>query len=294
MNQYIGYDMIEMIKHKAAEQAGQQIVLCEALVKSVDPNKYMAKVEFQPYGLTSGWLPIGSIAAGPGWGFFHLPPLDTLVTVGFLGGDINNGRVMFAYSNGTDIPPAGIKQGEFLLQHTSGSLLHFDVDGNVNMVTSGDLTATVQGDVQISSQGDLTAIINGDCTIGAQGDLDAIVQGDITLGAVGYTDISSGVAVTLSAPIINLDGSVTFNVPTGGSESDLVMNLAGGNLVANVTGALTANVSGNADISASGTTTLSGSAVTIGNPTSIDGYDFRSHTHSGVSEGLGSTGPVYS
>ncbi len=213
--QYIGQDPIELFKHLADQQAKRQMFSCEGLITSVDEKTYMAKVMLQPWGIETGWLPIGTLAAGPNWGIFHLPPDDTEVTVDFIGGSIDNGRIRCCYTNDTDVPTAGVKQGEILIQHASGSLLHFDTDGNVNLVTAKDLTATIQGDVVLSALGDVTAIVQGDTTIGAQGDLTAAVQGDATIGAQGGVGLTSAASVSIrGAGSVRVEGGAVSLGPS--------------------------------------------------------------------------------
>ena len=92
-NQYVGNNLIELVKHLGEAQMSRQMTSCEGLITSVDQTTYMAKVMLMPWEIETGWLPIGTIAAGPGWGFFHLPPDNTEVTVDFIGGDPDNGRI---------------------------------------------------------------------------------------------------------------------------------------------------------------------------------------------------------
>jgi phage gp45-like len=294
--QYIGNDLTELIKHLGKEQRNRWTVSCEGLITSVDPKTYMAKVMLMPWEIETGWLPIGTIAVGPQWGVFHLPPDNTEVLVTFVGGNVDNGRILLCYGNHVDAPPDGIVQGEIVLKHSSGSLLHFKQNGDVNLVVAGDLNAVVQGDTNISALGDLTSVVQGDATITAQGDCTAIAQGDLTLSAGGNTSVSASGPVALSSAAgIELNGPVTFTVPSGGTATFAI----DGNLSATITGALAASVTGNATISSSGSAaitgshvTVSGSTVAIGNGTSIDGYSFIGHTHTGVTPGSGSTGPV--
>jgi phage baseplate assembly protein V len=190
--QYIGADLVELVKHLGKEQRNRWMVSCEGQITSVDPQTYMAKVMLEPWGIETGWLPLGTMSAGNGWGLFHLPPDETEVVVDFIGGDVNNGRVRCVFHNDTDAPIAGLVQGEILLKHSSGSLLHFDADGNVNLVVANDLNAVVQGDTQISALGDITVVAQGDATITAQGDCTAAVEGDATIGAGGSVSIAGG------------------------------------------------------------------------------------------------------
>ena len=130
---YIGQDLLELFKH-IAQKYGLQIMTASAgLVTSVDPVKVMAKVMLEPLGVETGWLPIGSVYAGAGFGLLALPDLSTEVTVVFEMGDLNVGRVILCNWNDTDAPPGGLSPGEVLLLHKTGSLMRFNNDGSVEL-----------------------------------------------------------------------------------------------------------------------------------------------------------------
>lgn len=302
-NQYIGNDLVELVKHLGKEQRNRWMVSCEGLITSVDPQTYMAKVMLEPWGVETGWLPIAAVGAGNGWGVFHLPPNNTEVIVDFVGGAVDNGRIRGCFHNASDAPPDGLQQGEFLLKHESGSMLHFDTDGNVNVLVSKDLTAIVQGDTNISALGDLTAAIQGDATITAQGEGTIAVQGDATIGAGGTMSITASESVTLSSVGgVNINGPATFTVPPGESMQMTI----GGDANVNVTGSMSSIVEGDMSATVSGTASISGNTMSLtgssisieggtvglGSDTTIDGFSFRNHTHSGVTTGGGATGPV--
>jgi hypothetical protein len=261
--QYIGQDLHELIKHMAQAQ-NNDTVTATGLITSVDQASYMAKVMLMPWGVETGWLPIGTIAVGNGWGFFHLPLTNTECTVSFQGGSVDNGRILHVNSNAMDAPPTGLVQGEFLLQHQSGSLIHFDNDGNVNIVTSADLTATVGGDVVLSAQGDVTAVVSGDLTAGVQGDTTLTTSGDITAAAIGDIDCTAVGDASLTGT------NVTVTAATG----------------VEITGAAFVAITSPAEV------TITGANVSLGASTTIDGVEFLTHTHEGVETGIGVSGPV--
>lgn len=101
-----------------------------ALVSSVDPTSYTARVLLQPEGVLSGWLPIITAWVGNG------------IIVG--------GAFSLA------APPPQAPAGEFWLVHQSGSFVKLLADGSIavnattlnvtgNLSVSGSITAT--GDV---------------------------------------------------------------------------------------------------------------------------------------------------
>jgi phage baseplate assembly protein gpV len=107
-------------------------------ITSVDPINYMAKVMLQPAGVETGWLPIGTWYAGNGFGLVALPDLKTEVTVIFEMGDLNSGKILLSDFNKQDLPPAS-EPGEVIFKHKSGSILKFDIGGNVEVTPAGQL-----------------------------------------------------------------------------------------------------------------------------------------------------------
>jgi phage baseplate assembly protein gpV len=138
-DQYVGKDLVEMLKSLAAEQVNQLMVAASGTVTSVDPTTYMAKVMIGAFGIETGWLPIGTIYAGPGFGFVALPDQGTIdqpgteVTVLFEMGDINAGKIILCNFNDVDTPPTGLQPGDALFQHKSGGKLWFRSDGSVEL-----------------------------------------------------------------------------------------------------------------------------------------------------------------
>ena len=141
-DQYYGKDLVEVLKSLAAEQVNQLMVAASGTVTSVDPSTYTAKVMIGALGIETGWLPIGTIYAGPGFGFFALPQQGTInlpgteVTIIFEMGNINAGKIILFNYNDVDTPPAGLEPGDALFQHETGSKLWFKSDGSVELDAS--------------------------------------------------------------------------------------------------------------------------------------------------------------
>lgn len=125
------------------------------VVTSYNPDKYQAKVELQPEGLLTGWLPISSQWVGTSWGCFMPPAIGQHVRVEFVEGLLDAGVITgMLFSNA--FPPVAVPAGEMLLQHASGSLLHFDNAGNVEVTANKAMTLnapsgfTFNGDSQFN------------------------------------------------------------------------------------------------------------------------------------------------
>ena len=130
---YIGQDAVELTKHLGRQQVNRQMSASSGMITSVDPVKYAAKVMLQPLGVETGWLPIGTLYVGAGFGLWALPDIDTEVLVVFEQGNLNVGKIILSNWNDTDAPPSGLQPGQLVLTHKTGSLLKFDTDGSVSL-----------------------------------------------------------------------------------------------------------------------------------------------------------------
>jgi phage baseplate assembly protein gpV len=113
-----------------------------ALVSSVDPDTYAARVLLQPEGVLTGWLPILSPWIGAGWGAVCAPTPGDQVLVLAQEGDAEHGVIVGRAFSDQARPPSA-PAGELWLVHASGSFLKLQNDGTVQV--SGDLH--VNGDV---------------------------------------------------------------------------------------------------------------------------------------------------
>jgi phage baseplate assembly protein gpV len=113
-----------------------------ATVTSVDPATATARVQLQPEGVLSGWLPVLSPWIGAGWGMACPPSPGDQVLVLAQEGDAEHGIIAGrAFSAVQTVPPAAV--GELWLVHQSGSFIKLLNDGTIQM--RGDLHVT--GDI---------------------------------------------------------------------------------------------------------------------------------------------------
>ena len=86
----------------------------------------------EPLGQETGWLSIGTMYAGNGFGILAVPDINTEVLVAFEMGNIDCGRLVCFNFNDTDKPPQ-INTGDVVIVHKSGSFLKFHSDGSVEL-----------------------------------------------------------------------------------------------------------------------------------------------------------------
>ncbi len=123
-----------------------------ALVASVDPTTYTARVLLQPENVLSGWLPILTAWVGNGWGLAAPPSPGDQVLVLAHEGDAEHGIIAgCAYSLAATTP--GAPAGEFWLIHQSGSFIKLLANGTI-AINATEITVTgtlaVSGDISAS------------------------------------------------------------------------------------------------------------------------------------------------
>ncbi len=111
-------------------------------VTSVDPAAATARVQLQPDGVLTGWLPVLSPWVGAGWGLSCPPSPGDQVLVLPQEGDAEHG-VIAGRAWSAQAPGPATPVGEIWLVHRSGSSVRLLNDGTV--AVRGDLH--VEGDV---------------------------------------------------------------------------------------------------------------------------------------------------
>ena len=114
------------------------------VVTSYDPEQHAVKVQLQPEGHETDWIPIASHHIGNGFGVMVAPKVGEQVEVGFQEGDPESPRVMGRLFSDKDKPPK-IEAGEVYLKHESGSCIYFDKNGTVHIKSNGPLQINGSG-----------------------------------------------------------------------------------------------------------------------------------------------------
>ena len=117
-----------------------------AVVSSVDPATFTARVLIQPESITSGWLPIASVWVGSGWGLACPPAPGDQVLVIWQEGDAEHGIIIGRLWSSVTHPPQA-PPGEFWLVHASGSFIKLHNDGTLE---SSAQTWTHKGDLRVN------------------------------------------------------------------------------------------------------------------------------------------------
>jgi phage baseplate assembly protein gpV len=131
-------------------------------VSGLHAKKHAAKVLIQPEGVESGWLPVGTLSIGRGWGIHCLPNIGDQVAVHFVDGDFSSGVIGLRYFSLVD-KPMDSKAGELLLVHSSNSSLRFNDDGSVLLFSVAKLT--VQGADGVEIGGPMLKVTTGNLEV---------------------------------------------------------------------------------------------------------------------------------
>ena len=140
-------------------------------VSGYSPALHAVKVEFQPEGVISGWMPLGTAGIGNGWGIAIGPEIGDQVLVVFPEGDFSSG-VVVARMYSVAQPPPVVAHGEIVIQHSSGALLRFNADGSITLTAPGNLNVTaaatnITGPVNITGNLVVNGTVSGTSTITA-------------------------------------------------------------------------------------------------------------------------------
>jgi phage baseplate assembly protein gpV len=164
------------------------------LVQSYDPKQYAVKVQLQPEGTLTGWIPLTAQAIGNQFGIYAAPNIKDQVEIQFQEGDQNTPRVVNRYFSQNADKPAEVQAGEYHIIHGSGAVHRILQDGTVQI--GGASTAQTGQSGQGQSGNYSTGGNQGQTTPTNQGQQQQPQQ-------------SAAKQLLTFKP----DGSVTFNVP---------------------------------------------------------------------------------
>ncbi|MHB1702418.1 MAG: phage baseplate assembly protein V, partial [Acidobacteriaceae bacterium] len=147
---YLGNDLVELIKHMIEQRAHGLAVALSGTISSVDPNTYRAKVLLDIPSVETGWLPIGTMLAGLGYGVMAMPIDGTHVMVLFEGGDgqgsdqYASGKIVLCDFNAVDtVPTTTLQPGEILMQSVGDASVKLDAAGHITLNGGSEGVATV-------------------------------------------------------------------------------------------------------------------------------------------------------
>jgi phage baseplate assembly protein gpV len=161
--------LLNQARREAQKVMAQRANTRIGIVTGYDPENYSAKVEIQPEGVETGWLPISTSWSGNGWGDYCPPSPGDVVDVHFQEGGKEAGYVGTRHF-GDRIRPLAVPAGERWSVHESGSFLKFRNGGGVEINSVADMSITaptvnVTGNLSVTGNilagGDITDLNDG-------------------------------------------------------------------------------------------------------------------------------------
>lgn len=155
------------------------------IVSGYDPNSYSVKVQFPPDTSETGWIPLGALSVGSGWGIYAAPVVGDQISVTFQGGDRDAGVAGLRLFDNQS-PPLSVPSGEIWSVHKSGAFFKLTNDGKARFDDGKGGSVSLNADGTVTSTGTWTH--QGDMTV-TQG---LTVQQDATVnGSTSVKDITS-------------------------------------------------------------------------------------------------------
>lgn len=162
------------------------------LVTSYDPDKYLAKVTFQPEGQESGWLPIETGHIGNGFGIaVGLTPGDgkesgDQVIVRYQEGDVESGKIVQRVHSDKEKPPK-VESGEMVQWHEKGAKIFFKKDGSITIEDGKGATIKLDGKGNIANDSKTYTVVGTD--VGIKGGQNVEVKAGSVLGLDGASKV---------------------------------------------------------------------------------------------------------
>ena len=145
---------LNVVKTHAAALDQAQAQPRFGVVTSVDPAQGTVRVQLQPEGILTGWLPVLSCWTGAGWGMSCPPSPGDQVFVLAQEGDAEHGVVVGRAFSLAQAPPAA-PAGELWLVHAKGSFLKLSNDGTININGPVSITGGLVVSGSIQAAGDI-------------------------------------------------------------------------------------------------------------------------------------------
>lgn len=117
------------------------------IISSYD-GEMSVKVMVQPEGVESGWMPLGCIGIGGGWGLAVGPNIGDQVVIVYPEGDHESGVIVGRFFSVAQ-PPIPVPAGEIWAVHQSTSSMKLTNDGKVAVNSQSDTNITVGGNAKI-------------------------------------------------------------------------------------------------------------------------------------------------
>ena len=172
------HELANAMRGHAEAAAGRLPKSRMATISSYNASTHSVKVTFQGVGdsdfTETGWLPLGAVGVGNGFGVLSAPNIGDMVMISFTDGSNAAPKIVGRFFSNVNVPPA-VPAGETWIVHKSGSLLKFHNDGSVELKAAAGATYTATqhhfvGPVKMDNTLDVTQTISGEGGMTISGD----------------------------------------------------------------------------------------------------------------------------
>ena len=144
--------ILNLVRREAARVLARSSGLVVGTVTSYDPATHTAKVQLQPEGTLTGWMPILSLAVGAGFGIQVAPHIGQACLVHPHDQNIEAGVILGFFFNDVETP-ISVQEGEIVIKHESGSGLSLLNDGSAVLTNKNGATTTLDASGDITMTG---------------------------------------------------------------------------------------------------------------------------------------------
>ena len=130
--------MLNEMRRQAARERANHATTRLGVISSYNSADHTVKVVLQPDGTETGWMPLGTLWSGNGWGMYCAPVGGEQVEVEFQE-DGHEVPVCVARFYDDAHRPLNVPGGEFWLVHQSGAYLKLTNDGKVLMNAASEI-----------------------------------------------------------------------------------------------------------------------------------------------------------
>lgn len=133
--------MIEFIKAVVADMLNMQKRTEIGTITAYNPNNYTVKVQIQPDGPETGWIPLSAPWSGNGLGAVFGPVIGTDCRIDFIDGQIEASLAGARFFNAKNPPPV-VQSGQGAIVDGAGSYVKLNNDGTITLGAPTGITST--------------------------------------------------------------------------------------------------------------------------------------------------------
>lgn len=190
-------DFLNIIRREAERVAdrrasGIRVGICS----SYDPATHSVKLQLQPEGTNTGWMPLAAIGVGSGFGVYVGATTGHAYAAYFHEGDLEAGIIIGRLPTDAEAP-VSVQAGEIVLQSPTGSLISLLQSGAVTIQDKGAATVVMDGSGNITLTGKAGQTIVMDST------------GNIILTPAGAGFVKLGGSAAIQFVDVNVGGVAT-------------------------------------------------------------------------------------